>query len=134
MWIRRVLRLRPAGLAALSVVAGVVVAVMTNVVTDEPGPAVVGGLIVATVVTALLAAVQHRADTGAGSATEHVQLADGGRIDRSRLDIDPDTAARTRQEARRGGSISDSSIVVRRDPGVPRPGPPRPGLPAGDDG
>ncbi|WP_430785802.1 hypothetical protein [Actinoplanes sp. G11-F43] len=118
---------RIAVLTSLSVLAGTVVGLLTNIVTDRPGPAVAGGLAVAVVAAVVLAVLQARAGTP-GPDADHVQLADRGRIADTHVDVGPGQAARTRQEARDGGSITGSSIVIRSHP-EQSPPPSGPALP-----
>ncbi|SDT39583.1 hypothetical protein [Actinoplanes derwentensis] len=124
-------RRRTAVLTTLSVLAGTAVGLLTNIVTERPGPAVAGGLVVAVGVAVTLAVLLTRAgEPSAPDGTDHVQLADRGRIQDSHVDVGPGTAARTRQEARDGGEITGSSIVIRSHPETP-PAPAGPSLPRG---
>ncbi|GGN87125.1 hypothetical protein GCM10010112_69400 [Actinoplanes lobatus] len=127
-------RRRTAVLTALSVLAGTVVGMLTNIVTDRPGPAVAGGLAVAIVAAVTLAVLLARAgESPAPESADHVQLADRGHILDTHVDVGPGSAARTRQEARDGGSITGSSIVIRSHSETPPPPRPGPALPGGTD-
>jgi hypothetical protein len=106
---------RAATAAVLSVVTGVVVALLGTLATDRPGAAVLVGLAAATAAAALVAAWQSRTVAIAVSPTKgpapdearsagHTQLAEGGRIDDSHIGVDPETGTTTRQETRDGGS------------------------------
>jgi hypothetical protein len=117
--------------AAVSAIVGVLSGVLGNLATDRPGLLVLIGLgaagVAAAVLAALLTGHEQAAPSPASppsSPASHVQYADGGRIDDSHIDVDPDTGAATRQEARSGGVISGSSIVVRRHPADPAAGEP----------
>ncbi|WP_256641642.1 hypothetical protein [Streptomyces murinus] len=102
-------------MAAASVVAGVVVSVCVNLMTDRWSVSLIGATVACALVWAALEFTRSRGEGTIQRIAVRVRVADGGRIADSPTHVEATASCAVVERSAEGGTIEASAVTVSRD-------------------